>query len=183
VTERADAKAIYHVILRGIRGERLFRRPMDRADFRRRLCVAAGRGAPCCLAWALLDHHVELVISSGQIEAVLSDLRTGYARAFNERHARSGYLFAHGPSPRQVSSRARLRDLIRDIHLVQVWSGEVGSVEALADYPWSSYGALVGWRPPHEFEAIAAALEPFEGDGDAFRRWMRATRLDEPEST
>ncbi len=95
VARRDAPGAIHHVLLRGIEGRRIFLDDDDRGDFLDRLArqIAEGRGS--CFAWTLMPSHVHLLLRTGErpLSEVMRRLNTGYARAFNLRHRRSGCLF------------------------------------------------------------------------------------------
>jgi hypothetical protein len=57
--------------------------------------VGGGADAAGEVAWALIANHAHLVLRTGNrpLSEVMRRLNTGYARGFNLRHRRSGYLF------------------------------------------------------------------------------------------
>ena len=63
-----------------------------------------------CLAWCLLSNHYHLLVQEGAkpISSGMHLLQSRYARAFNERHARSGHVFGE---------RYRVATIEDDAHL------------------------------------------------------------------
>jgi REP element-mobilizing transposase RayT len=182
---RLDGPALaHHVMLRAVGGEALFLDVDDRQDFVDRVARIFPECGARCFAWALMSNHAHLLLqtSSGALSRVMRRLNTGYAVRFNRRHGRRGYVFMDRFRSRVVEGEADLMGLIRYVHLNPLEAGIVGSLEALAAHPWSGHAALVGARPAHPFEAVAAALSLFGSDAECARsalaRWMRRAEGD-----
>jgi REP element-mobilizing transposase RayT len=176
---RLDAPALaHHVMLHALGGEALFLDAEDRQDFIDRVARILPECGARCFAWALMSNHAHLVLqsSSGVLSRVMRRLNTGYAVRFNRRHGRRGYVFMDRFRSRVVENEADLMGLIRYVHLNPQEAGLVSSLDALASYPWSGHAALIGARPAHPFEAVAAALSLFDPDAERARfavlRWM-----------
>jgi putative transposase len=73
---------------------------------------------------------------------------------------------------------------VRYVHCNPLAAGMVESLDALATYPWSGHGALVGRRAALPFEAVAEALSLFDDDPararGELRSWMARTDLADP---
>lgn len=158
--------AAHHVMVRGVGGAPIFLDADDRQDFVSRLCRLLPECGARCFAWALLSNHAHLVIQTdaGALSRVMRRLDTGYAVRFNRRTERRGYVFMDRFRSRIVEDDADLVGLIRYVHRNPIEAGQVTSVEALATFPWSGHGALVGARPALPFEAVGAALSLFDED-------------------
>ena len=176
---RLDAPGCpHHVIIRGIAGCRIFLSDEDRLDFLRRLEGLLPEGHWRCFAWALMPNHVHLVLKStqGGLSRLMARLNTGYARGFNLRHHRSGYLFQNRFKSRLVEDDADLMGLVVYTHRNPLAAGLVDSLEALERYPWCGHSALVGRRAPLAFESIGASLSLFAEDESEARHcvqeWM-----------
>jgi REP element-mobilizing transposase RayT len=176
---RLDARGCaHHVIIRGIAGCRIFLSDEDRLDFLRRLERLLPEGHWRCFAWALMPNHVHLVVKStqGGLSRLMARLNTGYARGFNLRHCRSGYLFQNRFKSRLAEDHADLMGLVVYTHRNPLAAGLVDSLEVLERHPWCGHSALVGCRPPLAFESIGASLSLFaEDEAEArhrVREWM-----------
>jgi REP element-mobilizing transposase RayT len=93
---RIDAPgALHHIILRGIDRDVIFRDDADWENFLTRLGPLLLESVTACLAWALMDNHVHLLLRTGRvpISTLMRRLLTGYAQQFNRRHRRHGVLF------------------------------------------------------------------------------------------
>jgi len=176
---RRDAPgAVHHVLLRGIERGRIFLDDADREDFLARLDRNVFEAGAACLAWALIPNHVHMVLRTGQrpLSELMRRLDTGYARSFNLRHRRSGYLFENRFRSICIEDDAYLRVLIRYVHLNPLRAGLVPSLEALAAYRWAGHAGLMG-RQRRGFHAVEEVLGWFGGELGVARAalicWMR----------
>jgi REP element-mobilizing transposase RayT len=174
VARRDAPGAIHHVLLRGIERRRIFLDDDDRGDFLDRLARQLIEGGGACFAWALIPNHVHLLLRTGErpISEVMRRLNTGYARAFNLRHRRSGYLFQDRFRSILVGDDAYLRVVLRYIHLNPVRSKLVPSLDALARHPWTGHSRLMGFHGAG-FQAVDQVLEWFSPEPGAARRALR----------
>jgi REP element-mobilizing transposase RayT len=189
---RLDAPLVaHHVILRGLDGARIFFGADDYHDFVDRLSQLLPDCDAGCLSWVLMPNHVHMVVQTahGELSRLMRRLNTGYAMRFNRVHERKGYVFQNRFRSRIVTGDDDLIGLIRYVHRNPLEAGLVASLEALAHFPWSGHGALVGAREPLPFEAVSDALGLFGDDPrrsrSELRAWMerRVPCQDEPEVT
>ena len=140
------ARAIHHIIGRGINRCAIFRENHDREDFLLRLAAILQEAHTPCYAWALMSNHFHLILKTGQIpiSQVMLRLLTGYAISYNHRHHRSGHLFQNRYKSILCDEEAYLLELVRYIHLNPIRAGAVSSIEALEKYPYTGHSALVG---------------------------------------
>jgi REP element-mobilizing transposase RayT len=159
-------------MIRGIEGRRIFLGPDDRIDLLERLDRLLPELAFRCLGWVLMPNHVHLIVQSGSVRLsrLMARLGTGYARSFNLRHQRKGYLFQNRFRSRIVASDADLLAVVRYLYRNPLEAGIVGSVAELAGWPWSGFPALMGTRPPRPFEAVGATLALFDDEPENARR-------------
>lgn len=174
VARRDAPGAIHHVLLRGIERRRIFLDDDDRADFLDRLARQIAEGGGSCFAWALIPNHVHLLLRTGErpLSDVMRRLNTGYARAFNLRHRRSGYLFQDRFGSILVEDDAYLRVVLRYIHLNPVRGKLVPSLDALARHPWTGHSRLMGFQGAG-FQAVDQVLGWFSPEPRAARRALR----------
>ncbi len=163
---RPAERAYRHLILRPRDGKPLFR---DDADRRTLLDGLAGLDGVGCLAWVLLPAYVELILG-GVPDALRSQrlsLESGYARAFNARHQRRGFLFT-GPPPREIRAD-ELERVALDLHLTPLLAGEVRDLDSLERFPWSSLSAWMGHRARLTFESGIQSPMVIAADPDHVR--------------
>jgi REP element-mobilizing transposase RayT len=173
---RLDAPGVaHHVMMRGIEGRRIFRRDADRLDFLSRLDRLLPEEGWRCFAWVVMPNHVHLVIQSAQggLSRSMARLNTGYARSFNLRHRRSGYLFQNRFKSRIVCDDADLTGLVVYVLRNPLEARLVSSPRELEAYPWCGLGALMGRRPARPFEAPSACLSLFASDPQSARERLR----------
>jgi hypothetical protein len=90
-------------------------------------------------------------------------LLTGYVGGFNRRYGRAGHLSQNRYRSIVCEEDAYLLELVRYVHLNPLRAGLVPSARALADYPWSGHGALVGSRH-HAWQETGEVLARFGQD-------------------
>lgn len=180
-TPRLNAPwAAYHVMARGIERRNIFRDDSDRRDFVARLERLLPEERWRCFVWVLLPNHYHLVLQStgGRLSRLMARLNTGYARAFNRRHDRVGYLFQNRFKSRLVRDDADLMGLILYVSRNPLRAGLVRSLKGLEDYRWSGLGALTGRRPALPFESTIACLSVLGDDVDDARARLRRRLLE-----
>jgi putative transposase len=122
-----------------------------------------------------MPNHAHLVIQSarGGLSRLMARLNTGYARGFNLRHRRSGYLFQSRFKSRIVRDEADLTGLVVYVLRNPLEARLVSSARELEAYPWSGLAALMGHRPARRFEAASACLSLFAPDRQSARERLR----------
>jgi REP element-mobilizing transposase RayT len=177
---RLDAPGcLHHVMLRGIERRLIFYDDHDRRDLLERLSRILPEAGMRCFAWALMPNHVHLVLRTGPIPLahVMARVNTGYALAFNLRHARVGHLFQGRYKSILVEQEAQLLALVRYVHLNPLRAGLVDSLEALGRHRWTGHATLLG-RSEASFQDAQGILERFgRTTAEARQRlleWMRA---------
>ena len=174
-------------MLRGIERSPIFVDADDYESFAARLDRLIPELGFRCFGWALMPNHVHLALRTGSVPLarLMARLGTGYARTFNRRHQRSGYLFQNRFKSRLVENDRDLMGLVLYIHQNPAAARLVGSVEALGSFPWCGHGALLGELPPRPFESPAATLRLFAPERSEARRsvqrWMEAPPADAAE--
>lgn len=159
-------------MIRGLEGRRIFLGDDDRIDFLERLDALVPELGFRCFGWVLMPNHVHLAVQSGSIHIsrLMARLNTGYARAFNLRHQRQGYLFQNRFRSRIITSDPDLLAVIAYICRNPLKAGIVASILELSDWPWCGLSALTGARGARPFEAVGATLAMFGEDPDAALR-------------
>ncbi len=133
----------FHVVLRGVDQEDIFRDGADRAQFYFYLEEALERFDFRLNVFCLMTTHVHLVLRQGleTVGKVIHRLAFRYARRFNDRWGRRGHLFGDRFKGILVQEDNHLMELVRYVHLNPVRAGMVPRPEA---YPWSSYRHYMG---------------------------------------
>lgn len=146
-TSRLDILGmVHHVIVRGIERSPIFIDDNDRVSFTIRLAKLLAEAGTECLAWALLDNHIHLLVRPHQasLATFMRRLLTGHAITFNLRHKRSGHLFQNRYKSIVCEEEAYLLELVRYIHLNPLRAGIVKTLDQLDCYPWSGHAVVMG---------------------------------------
>jgi REP element-mobilizing transposase RayT len=141
---REFAGAIYHVMNRGDRREKIFRDEEDRRMFLAALSEACGKTHWQIHAYCLMGNHFHLVLESPEANLVVGMkwLLGVYTKRFNIRHKECGHLFAGRYKALHVkgSGEGYLRTVCDYIHLNPARAGLLKAGQRLEEFPWSSYG-------------------------------------------
>jgi REP element-mobilizing transposase RayT len=188
---RIDAlDCLHHVMLRGIERRRIFHDDDDRYDLLDRLTRILPPAGMRCFAWAFMPNHVHLLVRTGStpLARVMARVNTGYAQAFNRRHARVGYLFQGRYKSILVEHEEYLLTLLRYVHLNPLRAGRVKNLSALGRHRWTGHATLMG-SGEASFQDVQTILERFGGATPEGRRrlveWMAAglaSEIDVPAS-
>ena len=135
--------AIYHLLNRGDRGDRIVRDDHDRARFLETLGEACRKTRWRVLAVCLLSNHFHLVVETPQANLVLGMkwfLGT-YTGRFNRRHRQFGHLFSGRYKALLVDgdTPGYLRTVCDYVHLNPSRAKLIPGDEPLERYRWSSY--------------------------------------------
>lgn len=93
-----------------------------------------------------MSNHYHMVLRPlyGDLGRLMLRLNLKYARYFNTRYHRRGYLFQDRYKSIATQEYWYFRELIRYVHLNPFRSGIIKSIPGLAKYPWSGHRALIG---------------------------------------
>ena len=149
--------ALYHVMARGDRRERIVHDEIDRYSLVKTLGEACGKTGWLIHAWVLMDNHYHAVIETPQGNLVVGMrwFQNTYTRRFNTRHRLWGHLFggrykAVLVEGGEFGNGEYLSNLIDYVHLNPVRAGliELQAKQSLSEYRWSSLasGYLVAAR-------------------------------------
>ena len=165
--------AIHHVVAKGNAGHAIVLNDTDRRAFLERLGGTVEKHRWSCLAYCLLDNHFHLIVETPEpnLGVGMQWLKSAYAQDFNHRHDRRGHLF--GGRFYSVAFQ-RNAHLVQAIIYVLLNPVRAGVVDCPEDWPWSSFGATVGLRPPPVFLQIASVLELIDPRPDVARKLLDA---------
>jgi REP element-mobilizing transposase RayT len=149
-------------MVRGIEQGPIVHDDADRTDFIRRLGIlAADTGTPI-YAWALMSNHAHILLCSGKrgLAHFMRRLLTGYAVAYNLRHARHGHLFQNRYKSIVCDADSYFTELVRYIHLNPLRVGLVKDLKELERYPYCGHGAILG-RTARRWQDCGGVLSQF----------------------
>jgi REP element-mobilizing transposase RayT len=130
--------ALYHVIARGNRGQKIYRDDSDYELYLQFLEEYKERYRFALYAYALLPNHLHLLIEVGEIplSRLMQTLQFRYTRNFNIKYRKFGHLFQGRYKAILCEKDAYLVELSAYIHLNGVRARLAGDP---IEYPWSSY--------------------------------------------
>jgi putative transposase len=163
------AGGIYHVIARGNGRGAIVQDDIDRQYFLNILTGVVDRFSWLCHAYCLMNNHYHLVLETPlpNLPAGMRQLNGRYAQAFNARHDRSGHVFESRYRSVLVERESYLLELCRYVVLNPV---RASLCSEPGDWPWSSYAATAGLKPPEPFLTIDWVLGEFAPTHDLAQR-------------
>jgi putative transposase len=182
--------AVYHVMARGDRRERIVESESDCMMFIETFAEACAKTGWLVHAWVLMSNHYHLVLRTPQANLVagMRWMQNTYTRRFNLRHQLWGHLFGGRYKAVLVESGEfgcgdYLSNLIDYVHLNPVRGGIVDGkpTASLIDYPWSSlsrgYALAPRKRPPWLKTDEGFGIVGLQDSAGGRRRYVR--RLEE----
>jgi REP element-mobilizing transposase RayT len=154
--------AMYHLMSRGDRREKIFLDDVDRHDFIKTLAEACQKTGWQVHAYCLMPNHYHVVLETPEANLVagMAWLQSTYTIRLNHRHKLFGHVFSGRYRAQLVegSGNGYLKTACDYVHMNPVRARMLAVGERLLSYPWSSYGAYLA----------AAEHRP---------RWIRVDRL------
>jgi putative transposase len=140
--------SIAHVMAHGIDGTNIFRDDEDRHEFLRRLIKHKNICGFRCYGLCLMDNHYHMLLRVNEkpLSKLLRPLNGGYARWFNRKYGRRGYLFQDRFKSILCQDLEYVRQLIQYIHLNPVRAGIVHSLDKLNEWKWCTHASLLNKR-------------------------------------
>lgn len=169
--------ALYHITSRGDRREAIYEDDIDRRWYLNILAEVVERFNWVCHAYCLMSNHYHLVIQTpdANLSKGMRHLNGVYTQASNRRHGRTGHLFQGRFKGIIVDRDNYLLELTRYVVLNPV---RAKMVKAPGDWPWSSYGAMVGEAKAPQWLATDGLLAQFAKQRAAARRRYKRFVLD-----
>ena len=103
-------------------------------------------------------YHLLLETPEGNLSEGMRQLNGVYTQHVNRTHRRVGHVFQGRFKAVLVERESHLLELARYVVLNPVRAGMVSDT---ADWPWSSYAAMVGKQPAADWLAVDALLHAF----------------------
>ncbi len=159
------AECTYHVLTRGNNRQAIVTDDIDRDVLLRALDQVVRHRRWKLLAYCLMGNHVHLALTTPRpdLSDGLRDLLSRYARLHNRHTNRTGHLFEKRFTSILVKDDRQLLTTIRYISRNPVAAGLVRAAE---QWPWGSYGGLIGrfaLVPSFDTEAALSLFHPNPG--------------------
>jgi len=132
------SNAVYHVILKGLDGQAIFKSITDRREWESLVEEGCQRFGHKIHAYCWMKDHVQLAlqVADAPLSKIMQNLSFRYTRYFNKHHDQEGPLFHGRYKAILIDPDAYLNDLVRYIHNNPVRNG---TAKSAADHKWSSY--------------------------------------------
>lgn len=140
-SRKISYSGFYHVMIRGVNKEIIFKDDRDRMNFLHLLKYYKTKLNCVIHAYCLMDNHVHILIedSNNKLGELMRNVTSVYAREFNEKYNRVGHLFQERYKSQNVENDYYLLRLIRYIHR----NPEKAVISKTEDYIWSSYNEYI----------------------------------------
>jgi putative transposase len=170
--------SLFHIMAHSIEGKNLFLDDQDRNEFLSRFAKGLTNCGFQCYAWTLMDNHYHLLIRSSELplSKLMRSLNGGYAKYYNKKHKRRGYLFQDRFKSVLCQEQEYAKQLIRYIHLNPLRAGKVKSLDQLKTYAWCGHGFLMGVKDVYgeQFQNREESLRRFgENENAAVETYLK----------
>lgn len=157
------AGGIYHVMTRGNRRQRIYVNESDALAFEALLTriVRSLRWRVHSSCWMPTHYHLLLETVEPNLSAGMQRLNGVYAKSFNYAHGFEGHLFERRFRSIVVENEPQCWETARYIALNPV---RAGLCTDPADWPWSSYAAMIGRADAPAFLTCDWLLSKFGPD-------------------
>lgn len=138
-TARVRSKSgIYHIIMRGINRQVIFREREDSMRFIHTLLKYKETCGYEIYAYCLMRNHLHLLLKEGKepLGTVMRRICSSYVLLYNKKYNRVGYLFQDRFRSEPVEDKAYFLTALRYIFQNPVKAGIVARVQ---DYAWTNY--------------------------------------------
>lgn len=177
--------AVYHVILRGLDDQPIFKNVADRRAWEALVEEGAKRFGHTLHAFSWAKDHVQMAIQVDEapLSKVMQNLSFRYTRYFNKKHTRQGPLFHGRYKAILIDPEEYLNDLVRYVHNNPVRNK---ASKTAKDAKWTSYAAYVAADDQPAWLTTSTVLNTFaktpKASHKAFAKFVEAGR-DEGERT
>lgn len=164
---RESGTGYYHVMMRGINREFLFKMDSNKAYFMELLGEQQANGMFELMAWCLMDNHAHMVVKANieDMSKAIKIVSLKYAAHYNRTLKRNGPVFGDRFRSENIEDDTYLLGALRYIHLNPVKAKLVNDIAA---YPWSSFREYLGQAQYVAPSQKAFVLELFAGNLKSF---------------
>ena len=138
-----SSTGIYHVILRGINGQVIFKDNEDYKKLIQTINEYKEISGYEIYAFCLMNNHIHLLMKEGKEDLGIVFRRIGasYVYWYNKKYKRRGHLFQDRYKSEPVEDDKYFLTVLRYIHQNPI---KAGIETNISKYPWSSYNEYLG---------------------------------------
>lgn len=157
---KKSKSGIYHIMLRGINRQTIFKDEKDKQKFLKTIERYKEIGNYKLYSYCLMDNHIHLLIKeiSESISDSIKRISSSYVYWYNRKYERCGHLFGERFKSETVDNEKYFLTVLRYIHQNPVIAGVCKSAD---EYKWSSYNE---YTKRAKIADIDFALEIFSED-------------------
>lgn len=139
---RRSSTGIYHVMIRGINKQLIFKSDTDKNKFILILCDHKELQRFKIYGYCLMDNHLHLLIQEDgdDISTAIKRISSSYVYWYNKKYERIGPLFQERFKSECVEDDSYFLSVLRYIHQNPVKAGMVKSIDR---YNWTSYKCYI----------------------------------------
>ena len=138
VARERSKTGIYHIILRGVNRQTIFKDDEDRQRFFESIAKFKDESKYQLYGYCFMDTHIHALMKEEMepISLVLKRICSSFVYWYNLKYDRTGHLFQERYKSEVVEDDPYFLTVIRYIHQNPV---KAGMVKNVSDYKWSSY--------------------------------------------
>lgn len=174
-----SSTGIYHVMLRSINGEVIFKENEDFEKLIQTIGEYKEVSQYMIYAYCLMNNHIHLLIKEGieDLGIVFRRIGASYVYWYNSKYKRRGHLFQDRYKSEAVEDDRYLLTVLRYIHRNPIKAGVARHVE---EYPWSSYNEYLGKNGMCDTEFVLSYFSVEERTGiTLFEEFNKQKNTDE----
>jgi putative transposase len=163
----------FHVWANGVANSFIFRDGVDRDWMLRLLREETRLSRWTCLSYVVMSSHYHLMLRLNEptLSSGFQRLNYRYALHHNRRYAQRGHCFEQRFQSIPVGDA---EDELETARYLALNPTRAEMCRVPEDWPWSSYGAVVGLYPRDRIIDLKAALVPAGGSQKTYRAFVEA---------
>ncbi len=171
-TRRERSKTgIYHIMLRGINRQKIFKDYEDQERFLEAIQRAKEKGQFSLYAYCLMPNHVHLLLGENEkIGKTVKRITVSYVQWYNNKYGRTGHLFQNRYRSEVVEDEAYLLVVLRYIHQNPV---KARICRSESGYEWSSYNEYINKYNGEQVDIDTDIVESYFNTRESFQTFMR----------
>lgn len=166
------APGLFHVWTHSVWTSVLFRDDIDRMSLITELAATAAKFGWTCVGFCVLTTHYHLVVETfdESLGVGMKQLNLTHASRFNGRHRLRGHVVGARYSSKRITDQNQLLTTYRYVLRNAL---EAGLCDALGEWPWCSYGALVDPVDAFSFVDVSRVAASFSPEATALEQLRR----------